>query len=113
MEHPKDEKIRKGAVPPSSELDIKCPSLCPRILISSHGDCPTVLILRVQGMTKKPSQVASSLLPACVAIAPATQPLMQNAAAELHRKFHSHNLGRFYSVALYYVGARKWCAKHS
>ena len=35
------------AVPPDSEFDIKCPSLCPRILISSHGDCPTVLILRV------------------------------------------------------------------
>ena len=43
-----EEGNNKGeTVPPGSEFDIKCPSLCLRILISSHGDCPTVLILRV------------------------------------------------------------------
>ena len=40
-------KDKGGAVPPDLEFDIKCPILCPRILISSHGDCPTVTKLSV------------------------------------------------------------------
>merc|ERR1712117_257880 len=38
---------RQGVSHLTQKFDIKCPSPSSRILISSHGDCPTVTILSV------------------------------------------------------------------
>ena len=42
----------------AQNIDIKCPSRGPRILISSHGDCPTVTIKRVFHQMTHPAEIS-------------------------------------------------------
>ena len=50
----------------AQNIDIKCPSRGPRILISSHCDCPTVTKMRVTHNVLKRGVVYSWLLPAAL-----------------------------------------------